>query len=120
MNIVNVSGLRPRRGAGYVAAILGVMSLATAAVAQPDVRSMRVVFKDLDLRTPAGAQRLLRRFDYAADAVCGDNSVHELAEREQFRACRREAFERAVRELDSPMVSALAHRTAEPRVLAGN
>jgi UrcA family protein len=79
---------------------------------------VRVNVRDLDPSTPAGAQTLLRRIRYAAELVCGDPYVYDLADRAQRFRCRAEAIDRAVREADIPLLTAFAH-PSEPVRLAG-
>jgi UrcA family protein len=123
MNFVTVSNLRPRRRGCYGVALalgLSVVAASSGALAQDAApRSVTVSVRDLDLQTPGGAARLMRRLEHAADTVCGDRFVIDLSQRRQFRSCRQAAVGRAVRDANAPMLSALAQRTVEPSTLAG-
>ena len=70
-----------------------------------EVRSERVSFSDLNLDHPSGARALLLRIRGAAQRVCGpDEGIHADG---GFKACVRGAVDRAVTELDNPLVSSL-------------
>jgi UrcA family protein len=116
------SGVRPQGralGCAASAVFLAAAALAGAAFAETP-NEVRVNVRDLNLQTPAGAQALLRRVSDAANQVCGGEPlIYNLGDRQRFRRCRAEAIARAVRDADTPMVTALAHRSAEPLTLAG-
>ncbi len=70
-----------------------------------EVRAEKVSFSDLNLEHAAGARTLLLRIRGAAQRVCGpDDGFHAD---DSFKACVRESINRAVTELDNPLVSSL-------------
>lgn len=70
-----------------------------------EVRAERVTFADLNLDHPAGARTLLQRIHGAAQRVCGPDAGFPADN--EFRTCVRGAVNRAVTELDNPLVSSL-------------
>jgi UrcA family protein len=76
-------------------------SAAHAANRVGDVPTKTVNFRDLDLSTSQGAQALYDRLKDAAREVCAGA---ELAE---FDACRARAIEDAVKDVGSPLLSAV-------------
>jgi UrcA family protein len=81
------------------------------AQASDPVPSVTVKYGDLDIGSPAGAQVLLRRIEAAANTACGGPpDIRELSQWASFEACRRFAVARAVVSVDSPMLTAVAHR----------
>jgi UrcA family protein len=123
MRIVNLSKARPP-GRAIPVATLALALLAAgagavqAAPGEPEATYV-VRFGDLNPGKPADAARLLRRIEFAAGQVCGVEFAPDLAQRAVWRRCRAEAIERAIREADLPMVTALAHRAVQPVTLAG-
>ncbi|MFL5296240.1 MAG: UrcA family protein [Phenylobacterium sp.] len=116
MNILKtIGGLRP---AAMLAAV--TLTVAGGAAAAPAQDGYRVRFGDLNTHTPYGARVLLHRIEFAADRVCGDSDpILDLGLRQRIRHCRLDAIERAVQQVDAPMLSALLHRSAEPLAFAG-
>ena len=99
-------------------ALAAALSCAAPALAQTSlaqtsdtVPSVAVKYGDLDLGSPAGAQRLLKRIEAAANTACGGApDIRQLNQWTSFEACRRSAVARAVVAVDSPMLAAMAHR----------
>jgi len=99
------------------AAVLCLAAVVTLSCAAPvlarnsdTVPSVSVKYGDLNIRSPAGAQVLLRRIEAAADTACGGApDIRQLNEWANFEACRSSAVARAVVEVDSPMLTAMAH-----------
>ena len=105
-------------GASVLAA--ASLSLAGAACAQVEQTSVRVSYADLNLRSEPGARAMYGRIEDAAMHVCGQQpDIHQLTERELYQKCKSQAVDRAVRDLDAPLVTAAAGRTASTVVLAG-
>ena len=93
-------------------AAAATLSCAAPALAQTSdaVPSVLVKYGDLDTRSPAGAQVLLRRIEAAAKTACGgEPDVRQLSRWAGFEACRRSAVARAVVAIGSPMLMAVAH-----------
>jgi UrcA family protein len=90
--------------ARFVLALSTLMLIGSAA-AHPsrvgEVPTKTVSFRDLDLSTSQGAQALYVRLKDAAREVCAGA---ELAE---FDACRARAIEDAVKDVGSPLLSAV-------------
>lgn len=73
---------------------------------------------DLDLTTGQGARAALNRINAAATQVCGAKPApSQLAAHAHYRACKKEAVDRAVAGMDNPLVTAL-HSTPQPARLA--
>jgi UrcA family protein len=79
----------------------------SAATAHAETAQMRVRLGDLDLKTEAGAQRALLRIKLAARDFC--EVPLEIMRTPAYDRCRRDLVARAVKQLDAPMVTALAN-----------
>jgi UrcA family protein len=76
------------------------------------VPSVSVKYGNLDIGSPTGAQVLLKRIKAAATTVCGGApDIRQLHQLTSFEACRSSAVARAVVAVDSPMLTASAHRS---------
>jgi UrcA family protein len=73
-------------------------------------RSITVHFEDLNINTKQGAARLYQRIQYAAEDVCGGNSVpqRQLALASIYTACVRSAVAEAVARVNHPAVTQYA------------
>jgi UrcA family protein len=92
-------------------AAAATLSCAAPALAQTSdtVPSVSVKYGDLNIRSPAGAQVLLKRIEAAANTACGDApDIRLLRQWAGFGECRRSAVARAVAAVDSPMLTATA------------
>jgi UrcA family protein len=88
------------------------LSCAVPVLAQTSdtVPSVSVKYGDLNIRSPAGAQVLLKRIEAAANTACGGGpDIHQLNQWASFEACRKSAVARAVVAVDSPTLTAMAH-----------
>jgi UrcA family protein len=114
----------------FVATLAAAAVLASAAsahagpaaqsAADPGIASQAVFVGDLNLSSQAGASIALRRIQTAAAVVCGEPpDVRELDRTGYFRACIHDAVDRAVTDLDSPVVAAL-HAPRARDVLASS
>jgi UrcA family protein len=83
---------------------------ATADAAAPaGTPGIVVKFGDLNLGTEAGVHRLYGRLVQAANQLCAvEFNNHDLRVMQMVQACRDEAVARAVREVASPRLAALA------------
>ena len=93
-------------------AAAAALSCAAPVLAQSSdtVPSVAVKYGDLDLGSPAGAQRLLKRIEAAANTACGGApDIRQLNQWTNFEACRKSAIARAVVAVDSPVLTAMAH-----------
>ena len=90
---------------------LMLLGAAATAVAGPsrggDVATKIVRFKDLDLSTAVGAQKLHKRITAAAVVVCRDAAYTDV------RACRARAVDEAVRAVGNPLLSSVHGSTAD-------
>jgi UrcA family protein len=89
---------------------LAAVALLTASVAQAEPRRTlamtRISIGDLDLRSDAGAERLLGRLNAAAGQLCATVRTPLLPAAEgRAYHCRREAMRAAVERLNTPTVS---------------
>jgi UrcA family protein len=94
-------------------AAAAALSCAIPALAQTSdaVPSVVVKYSDLNIGSRAGAQVLLKRIEAAADTACGGApDIRQLSQLASFEACRRSAVARALVAVDSPMLTAMAHR----------
>lgn len=95
------------------------MLLSAAVAAEPTdefaVPELEITYGDLDLTSAEGVQALHRRLKAAAERVCprtdGRVSVEQKA---AARDCRKQALDRAVRDIGSPELAAL-HTATAPR-----
>jgi UrcA family protein len=73
-----------------------------------DVRRQVVYIGDVDRYTEAGADAILDRIDRAAHNVCDAGpGLRPIAELSDVHACRTDAREDAVRQVNSPVVTAM-------------
>jgi len=85
----------------------------------PSVPSQVVRVADLNLNSQQDAAELLRRIDSAAHAVCPDPDRETGIRANQARFCLKQAVEAAVRNINSPVLTALVRehaRTAPTRL----
>jgi len=75
----------------------------------PDTQARKVGYSDLNLSTAQGAGALLHRIRRAAALVCsaGDPSPMQQWTSRGYRKCVRQASDRAVADVHSPMVTAI-------------
>lgn len=122
---IKSSGARNSGGfiavAGMVAAAAALLlSTAPAHAAgfnDPDVTSVRVRFADLDLNTNSGTHDLYMRLRGAARSACGDETeIVDLTEYRDIIRCEQTSIEKAVAQIDRPLLTALydKHYPREP------
>jgi UrcA family protein len=121
MRIVKATRRSPRWAAALAsAACLLAVGAASAAQAPGNDATMgpgndatmvtqyaRVSFRDLDLSTPAGAQKLYVRIEHAAHQVCDDEFSADLHRAARSRKCCSNAIAHAVSDVHSPQLTAL-------------
>ena len=105
-----------RRGAAALAVILSLLDITPACSATPDVRSVTVSYRDLDLPTPRGAKVLYRRIRAAAREVCGYRGA-DLLEQSLWKDCYHHAIADAVGKVNNPRVTAM-HTGRPPAMTA--
>ena len=79
----------------------------TARAADPGLPSKRVSYADLDISKPEGAKVLYGRIEAAAHQVCALNGYKDLGAMQRVNGCVDRAINNAVKEVDSPALSAL-------------
>jgi UrcA family protein len=73
-------------------------------------RSVRVSYRDLNINEEAGAQVMLGRIRHAAKRACGPAEYDGMTDgARDYARCVRESVTRAVADLNSPVVAALAN-----------
>ena len=79
----------------------------TAAIAADSdkVPSRKVQYSDLNLNHEAGAKVLYLRIKHAAESTCTQLNGRQLIERMSQTACEKDAIERAVKQVDAPMLT---------------
>ena len=105
--------MKSLNNAKALAALVVATSIAAPAFAQSvdEPISVTVSYGDLDLSHAAGAQALLHRLEYAADKACGGApDIRVLAQRAIYDKCRTTAVEKAVDQVKSPILTALAQK----------
>lgn len=86
---------------------VALLSATPALAAGEESRSIAVNLAGVDLDSDAGAEHALRRIHRAAQRVCDAREGRQPLEvRRAALACVRETTERAVHELDAPLVTA--------------
>ena len=98
----------PTRCIAVAAFVLTISALgATAAIAadSDDVPSRKVQYSDLNLNHQAGARVLYLRIKNAADSACVQLNGRQLIERMTQSACVKDSIERAVKQVDAPMLT---------------
>lgn len=97
--------------AGFTLAISTLMllagSAAHAASRVGEVPTKAVSFRDLDLSTAQGARTLYDRIEDAAREVCRGTEIVEI------HSCRTRAIEDAIKDVGSPLLSAVNRSSAD-------
>lgn len=99
-------------------ALAAITLISSAVYAQPNRPMVRgdavVAYRDLDLRSRAGAEVMLKRIEHAATVACGDNPAMKdpkapwiMTALHDFHVCREDAMRRAVISLGAPLVTQL-------------
>ena len=88
------------------AAALALLPAMAASTADTHVKSLEVSTSGYDLSKSADAQIIYYKIKKAAKRVCSNALVRQtLREQAEERACRDEAIERAVSQLDEPVLT---------------
>jgi UrcA family protein len=96
------------------AAALAVAGLPAVQAAETGgARSVTVRYDDLNLGTDVGVRTLYARLTRAAEMVCPDRFTRELARASDARACRAQAIDAAVAQVNNPRLAALRARGAQ-------
>lgn len=74
--------------------------------------SRKVSYADLDISKPAGAKVLYSRIVAAARQVCEVHGYSDLSTARRVNQCTDHAIDKAVKEVDSPALSALRPNSA--------
>lgn len=100
------------------ALIVSFAAPASAQVLTGQRERERVYYGDLDLYNVKDAEVMLDRVDGAAFRVCGGEDASTRREREHVSDCSDESTNRAVRQLDHPVVTALNEGVVPEVVIA--
>jgi len=92
--------------AGAAALLVGAISVASAAPLS-EVAAVTVRYDDLNLNTDQGNSVLYQRIVFAAEQVCGQPDIRELAASAAAKACKRDAIARAVNSVHSSRLAAI-------------
>ena len=85
--------------------------VAPARAAEVEVARIPVHFADLNLSSSAGTKELYLRLSGAAKTACRDDSgVRDIAELHAIYRCQQIAIEKAVAQVDRPLLTALYDR----------
>ena len=118
MGIKNTGGKNTVRMTWVMLAAVSTTMLAgvTHAAGFGDTPAKQMVtYKDSNLNSEAGTQALYRRIQRAANKVCGEADVRDLAGMNVRKACRDRAISEAVAAVNSPMLTKVyLAKTAEP------
>jgi UrcA family protein len=96
---------------------LGTGALCSASVqAAEDVPSKTVKFADLNITSQAGAKALYGRIRAAAQDVCHDSSGGDPILRLAVRACIEKAIDKAVKDVNSPVLTSLRFGSGDVRL----
>jgi UrcA family protein len=107
MNAAVSKGSRGYR-AGIVAGLMGFMVLAAAqAPAAERYGDFKVTYADLDISTPAGAEKLYERIRSAAAQVCPQVDFMETQRHAAAVRCENAAVAQAVNSIASPQLAAV-------------
>jgi UrcA family protein len=114
-----MTSLTTARALSALIVAASAVALPAAAQSVDEPVSVTVSYADLDIGHQAGAATLLHRLQTAAVQACGGApDIRVLGEVAAFDKCRRAAVSRAVAEVHSPMLTALA-RTGHAIQVAG-
>jgi UrcA family protein len=99
---------------GTILLIGGLPSVAAASPYDGPPVMVKVKATDADLHTPQGARQLAARITMAAQRACGGN-IYPLYLRagSGFYQCRATAVDRAIKDLDAPLVAAALGRSRQ-------
>jgi UrcA family protein len=107
--IMNTTIQNTARAAGFF--LCGAIALCTlqvtARAATDGLPTRKVSYADLDISKPAGAKVLYSRIVSAARQVCELHGYNDLNTMRRVNQCTDHAIDKAVKEVDSPALSAL-------------
>jgi UrcA family protein len=100
------AGPRAKFGLLVLGSLAGLMA-AGAASADSDVPQVVVKYSAESLTTDEGVNDLYRRIVQAANQVCPDPWIRDLARRSEATHCRNQAIARAIRYIDNSRLAAV-------------
>ena len=103
-------------GTAVLTTIVCLLGVTQAWSAPPQVRSVTVSFRDLDLSSPVGATTLYKRIKSAAKQVCGYEGT-DLISKSIWNGCYTTAIANAVGKVNSPLLTAV-HTGRSPEMTA--
>ena len=97
---------KPLSAAAIAALVILAAPSAHAQIGRLTMVSTTLAYQSHDIAHPAGASKMLRRIELAAQKLCTPNSPVATPTSRQAMACRRATVAKAVDQLDAPMVTA--------------
>ncbi|HEY2675446.1 MAG TPA: UrcA family protein, partial [Steroidobacteraceae bacterium] len=105
---MNLTQTTIRAATFFLAGAITLCALEAAARASDAGLPTRTVsYADLDISSPAGAKILYRRIESAANQVCEYGAYWEMSLRQKQHECIDRVIDKAVKDVDSPALSAL-------------
>jgi UrcA family protein len=98
---------KANKSVAFVVAALSLvpaMALASDPMENGSV-SVKVSLTGLDLNSPAGAEKLVRRISIAAEQACGAEAKYDPLRTAMFDHCHRDRVAEAVRAISRPLVT---------------
>jgi UrcA family protein len=116
---MNLTQTTIRAATFFLAGAITLCALQAVARAADDGLPTRTIsYADLDISKPAGAKVLYGRIRSAANQVCDYSAYWEMSLRQTQHDCVEKAIDKAVKQVDSPALSAL--RPTKSMHLASN
>ena len=97
---------KPLSAAAIAALMILAAPSAHAQIGRLTMVSTTLAYQSHDIAHSAGASKMLRRIELAAQKLCTPNSPAATPTSPHVMACRRAAVAKAVDQLDAPMVTA--------------
>lgn len=104
------------------AMLLACVLVVSHAYADDEARSETVKFADLNVGTPAGVETLYGRIHAAAQRVCPEPDIRELAHMARAKACITKAESEAIEKVNLPLLTAYYQKKtgSQPERLSAN
>jgi len=104
---LNLGGLRTAVAFTVLGICTALGAIGSAHAAGADASALTVRYSDLNLSTQQGARVLYGRIVAAANRVCAGGNMLDLDAMATARVCREEAIAKAVRDVNSPMLTSV-------------
>jgi UrcA family protein len=106
-----------RSGPYFALVVIYLLGVTTTWADPSGTRSAEVSFRDLDLNTQAGAAKLYRHIQGAAQRVCGYEATLVKAQ-STWQHCVRPTVDAAVAKVNNPLLTALHTGRSSPAATA--